>query len=255
MLAELLCIAAVYAFAVVCAHGVARRRSEALEQHYVLVAGNHEDRIEWYMRALQSYSRRSGTDVRVTVVLEESGDGTGAIVEKFARGWDSGIAWQRGGRENLEAAAGLERSYRGVAGFRKGAGASRDGIEERDESVGMEREGINGLAESSDESAGIVGDGTESTAGNAGVARAGKESQAESTGEPAEFVANANRKGDHQLGADSGEGRSATHDEGTDSNGRWRAERRVGAENDSRDRTQTVWVELSKEEDLKRLPI
>ena len=65
MLAELLCIAAVYAFAVVCAHGVARRRSEALEQHYVLVAGNHEDRIEWYMRALQSYSRRSGTDVRV----------------------------------------------------------------------------------------------------------------------------------------------------------------------------------------------
>lgn len=201
VLAEFLCIAAVYAFAVVYAHGVARRRSEALEHHYVLVAGNHEDRIEWYMRALQSYSRRSGTDVRVTVVLEESGDGTGAIVEKFSRGWDGGVAWQRGGREDLKAAAGTERSYRGVAGFRKGAEVSRD-----------------------------PGAGPETATDDGNGA-------------------------DGQAGFGSGGEREALQGEGTDSGGRWRAERRAGDGADGRDRSQTVWVELSKEEDLKRLPL
>lgn len=249
MLAEFLCIAAVYAFAVVYAHGVARRRSEALEHHYVLVAGNHEDRIEWYMRALQSYSRRSGTDVRVTVVLEESGDGTGTIVEKFSRGWDAGVAWQRGGREDLKAATGMERSYRGVAGFRKDAAGARNGIESR--------------GENSDDSAGITRaqeEGHEAVAdtGSSVEAVAGFRKGAEVSRDPGagpETAADDGNGADGQAGFGSGGEREALQGEGTDSGGRWRAERRAGDGADGRDRSQTVWVELSKEEDLKRLPL
>lgn len=117
MLAVLLCIAAVYACAVVYARLVARHRVGSPSRHYVLVAGNHEAQIEWYMRAMQSYSRRSGTDIRVSIIPEGSADETEAIVRTFARE-DSGIEWLEAGDDEL-AGTGGARELRGF-GWRRG---------------------------------------------------------------------------------------------------------------------------------------
>lgn len=94
MLIELLCIAAIYAGAVAYARWVARHRGRSPKERrsYVLVADNHEAQIEWYLRALRRYSRRSGTDVQTTVWLRDSSDETGSIVRQMAR-LDEGIAW------------------------------------------------------------------------------------------------------------------------------------------------------------------
>ncbi len=104
VLAELLCVAAVYACAVLYAHWVARHRNEAAQRHYVLVANNHQSQIEWYMRALQMYSRRTGTDIQITVLLQDSSDETGPIVRKLARS-GAGIEWEDAvnGRERWRA--------------------------------------------------------------------------------------------------------------------------------------------------------
>jgi hypothetical protein len=87
---ELLWIIGFYAAAVVLVHWLIRRNSSEERRHYVLVAGNHQMQIEWYIRALQQFSRRTGTEIGITVVLDQSFDDTGKIMERFARG-DSGI--------------------------------------------------------------------------------------------------------------------------------------------------------------------
>jgi hypothetical protein len=94
MVTGLLWIVGLYAAAVVFAHWMSRRRSGSAHHHYVLVAGNHQMQIEGYIRALQQYSRRTGTDIGITVVLDRSSDDTGAIMERLARG-SSGIDWIR----------------------------------------------------------------------------------------------------------------------------------------------------------------
>ncbi|MBB6732266.1 hypothetical protein [Cohnella zeiphila] len=94
MLAELLGIIAVYALAVLYAHWVASHRSKAEASRYVLVAGNHQAQIEGYLRSMQAYSRRSGTDLAITVLLRNSSDETQPIVEKFAR-HSSDVEWRR----------------------------------------------------------------------------------------------------------------------------------------------------------------
>jgi hypothetical protein len=96
----LLWIVGIYAAAAVWAHWAYRISAGASRRHYVLVAGNEQLQIEGYVRALQRFSRRTGTEIGITVVLDHSSDETGAIVEKFARG-DSGIDWMR--REDEEA--------------------------------------------------------------------------------------------------------------------------------------------------------
>jgi len=74
----------------------------AAKRHYVLLAGNHQMQMEWYVRALRYFSRRTGTDIGITVVLDRaSNDETGSIVELLAR-QDDGIelirtAGDRGG--------------------------------------------------------------------------------------------------------------------------------------------------------------
>ncbi|MBB6638182.1 hypothetical protein [Cohnella thailandensis] len=93
MLAGLCGILVVYALGVLFVHWLARRRHLGDDRHYVLVAGNHEKQIEWYMRSLMSFSRRTGMGLHITVVLEDSKDDTAAIVQKFAKD-DRGIEWR-----------------------------------------------------------------------------------------------------------------------------------------------------------------
>ncbi|RED57615.1 hypothetical protein [Cohnella lupini] len=112
MIPDLLWILAFYAVAAVFAHWIIRRRSKEDHHHYVLVAGNHQMQIEGYIRALQQFSRRTGTEIGITVVLDQSTDDTGKIMERFAR-TDTGIEWVRrtGATEaptESDAAEGLE---------------------------------------------------------------------------------------------------------------------------------------------------
>ncbi|WP_027087228.1 hypothetical protein [Cohnella panacarvi] len=86
MIPDLLWIIGFYVAAAVWAHWAYRQSAGASRRHYVLVAGNHQLHIEGYVRALRRFSRRSGTDIGITVVLDRSTDETGAIVERFSRG-------------------------------------------------------------------------------------------------------------------------------------------------------------------------
>lgn len=88
MILELLWIVGLYAAAVAVAHAALRRwKSGERKRHYVLVAGNHQMQIEWYVRSLQIYSRLTGMDIGITIILDpSSSDETGRIVERFARG-------------------------------------------------------------------------------------------------------------------------------------------------------------------------
>ncbi|WP_276353578.1 hypothetical protein [Cohnella caldifontis] len=107
MFPDLLWIVGIYAAAAAVAHGVLGGRSGGSgSRHYVLVAGNHQLQIEWYLRALRRHSRRTGTDIGITVVLEDSTDETGPILEKFSREED-GIALIRS-EGTSDAAAGSD---------------------------------------------------------------------------------------------------------------------------------------------------
>ncbi|WP_372629489.1 hypothetical protein [Cohnella sp.] len=94
MLPELLWIVGLYVAAAAFAHCIIRRSSGDGHRHYVLVAGNHQMQIEGYIRAIQLFSRRTGTEIGITVVLDRSTDETGPILERMARK-DSGIDWVR----------------------------------------------------------------------------------------------------------------------------------------------------------------
>lgn len=106
MIPELIWIIGFYVAAVVWAHTAYRKSAGSNRRHYVLVAGNHQLQIEGYIRALQQFSRRSGTDIGITVVLDRSTDETGAIMERFSRSED-GIEWMR--REDENALSKLDR--------------------------------------------------------------------------------------------------------------------------------------------------
>ncbi len=94
MLPELLWIVGLYVAAALLVSALVRRSSRKGRRHYVLVAGNHQMQIEGYIRTLQHFSRRTGTDIGITVLLDRSTDETGPILERMARR-DSGIAWVR----------------------------------------------------------------------------------------------------------------------------------------------------------------
>lgn len=99
MIPTLLWILGFYAAAAAWAHWAYRRSAGASRRHYVLVAGNHQLQIEGYIRALQRHARRTGKEIGITVVLDESTDETGAILEKFARGGTNIDCVRRGGEE------------------------------------------------------------------------------------------------------------------------------------------------------------
>ncbi|TFE29021.1 hypothetical protein [Cohnella luojiensis] len=113
MIPDLLWIIGFYAAAAALAHWIIRRGSGENRRHYVLVAGNHQMQIEWYIRALQQFSRRTGTEIGITVVLDQSTDDTGKIMERFARS-HAGIEWIRKEAEYplTDIAAGLEQEDR-----------------------------------------------------------------------------------------------------------------------------------------------
>lgn len=82
---ELLWIVGIYLAAAALAHRMLGKSAGSAKRHYVLVAGNHHLQIEWYIRALKRFSRRTGKDVGITVLLENSTDESGSIVEIFTR--------------------------------------------------------------------------------------------------------------------------------------------------------------------------
>jgi hypothetical protein len=82
---DLLWIISLYVAAAVIVHRSWGRRVSVDRRQYVLVAGNHQMQIEWYIRGLQQFSQRTGTEIGITVVLNDSSDETGSIMEKFAR--------------------------------------------------------------------------------------------------------------------------------------------------------------------------
>lgn len=60
------------------------RKNTGRSRHYVLYARNDETRMEWFIRSIRWFSRRSGTDVRITVVDCGASEETLAIVGRFA---------------------------------------------------------------------------------------------------------------------------------------------------------------------------
>lgn len=210
MLIELLCIAAVYAGGALYVRWVARHRSQSLKEQlrYVLVAGNHEAQIEWYLRGLRRYSRRSGKEVLVTVWLRDSSDETGSIVRQIARG-DDGVVWS-------------DAMAAPVAGFATAGGAS--------DKLGTVAAGSGTDLASEWVDAGLYAD--ERVPGM----------YANADGGWAAHGANADGWTAHDANM-GGEWKA----QGANSGGRW---------TDARlETTQPIWVELSKPEDVARLPI
>ncbi|MGG6312644.1 hypothetical protein [Paenibacillus macerans] len=65
-------------------HGLyLRRKPKDRAIHYILVTSNHENQMEWYLRALSWYARLRGLPLRVTVLDESSEDDTLAIMQKL----------------------------------------------------------------------------------------------------------------------------------------------------------------------------
>ena len=115
MIAVLLVIVCSYSLAAAAVHvasrfGVSR---EPRAKHFVLLAGNHQLQMEWYMRSLQWHARWFGKEVRVTVVNHGSEDETMDIARLFARsGMDvrfrgnmpaaNGAGWEGSGKSGSE---------------------------------------------------------------------------------------------------------------------------------------------------------
>lgn len=139
MIAILLGIVGCYvlAAAVIYASSVIRRGRERKAKHYVLIAGNEGQRMEWYMRSLHRFSHRTGTDVKVTVVDNGSADETLRIAQVFAkRGMDVNVRASED-TEGMAGVAGKETEI--TAGVKQEAGIAdllAGGADEAEEVVG-----------------------------------------------------------------------------------------------------------------------
>ncbi|SDX28203.1 hypothetical protein [Paenibacillus sp. CF384] len=87
MIPVLLWIFGCYALAAAAVHAVSALtwRRERHIKHYVLIAGNEQLQMEWYMRSLRRFSHFTGTEVKVTVVDRGSEDETMSIARCFAK--------------------------------------------------------------------------------------------------------------------------------------------------------------------------
>ncbi|WP_419875581.1 hypothetical protein [Candidatus Pristimantibacillus sp. PTI5] len=83
----LLLVIGCYALAALSVHLAYRiwRGRQQSSKHYVLVAGDRQKNMEWYVRSLFYFSRRMGKDVQLTIVDRGVTDETLAIVERLAR--------------------------------------------------------------------------------------------------------------------------------------------------------------------------
>lgn len=103
MMIDLVWIVAAYAAAAYCVHWrIARMSKESAGgRHFVLVAGNHQMQIEGYIRKLRGFSRKSGADIGITVVLDpSSSDETGKIASILASREEGQIAVVRAGADD-----------------------------------------------------------------------------------------------------------------------------------------------------------
>ncbi|CAM4413902.1 hypothetical protein L1N85_07845 [Paenibacillus alkaliterrae] len=87
MLEILFLIIGCYALAALSVHLAYRARKGKKEsgKHYVLVADDKQNNIEWYVRSMFSFSRRMGTDVRLTIVDQGVNEETKTIVDRLAK--------------------------------------------------------------------------------------------------------------------------------------------------------------------------
>jgi hypothetical protein len=87
MIPVLLWIVGCYALAAVAVHAALVFSSGQSRDvlHYVLIAGNEQLQMEWYMRSLRRFSHFTGREVKVTVVDHGSEDETIGIARFFAR--------------------------------------------------------------------------------------------------------------------------------------------------------------------------
>ncbi|WP_028608247.1 hypothetical protein [Paenibacillus harenae] len=87
MLELLFWVIGCYVLAALSVHLAYRIRSRKRQpgKHYVLVADERQHNMEWVMRNLFSFSRRMGTDVRLTIIDRGVSEETKAIVERMAR--------------------------------------------------------------------------------------------------------------------------------------------------------------------------
>jgi hypothetical protein len=81
-----LLVAGCYAFAAVMVHLAYRLRKGKREagKHYIWVAEGRQPNMEWYVRSLYSYSRRTGEDVRLTIVDCGMTEESRVIAERLA---------------------------------------------------------------------------------------------------------------------------------------------------------------------------
>ncbi|MBD2868404.1 glycosyltransferase family 2 protein [Paenibacillus arenilitoris] len=88
MLELLLLVVGCYVLAALSVHLAFRIRNKKGQagKHYVLVANENQQNIEWVIRSLFDFSRRMGKDVRLTIVDRGVTEETKAIVERMARG-------------------------------------------------------------------------------------------------------------------------------------------------------------------------
>ncbi len=82
----LLLVACCYAVAAAAVHLIHRSRKGKREtgKHYVWVAEGRQPNMEWYVRSLYAYSRRTGEDVRLTIVDCGMAEETRIIAERLA---------------------------------------------------------------------------------------------------------------------------------------------------------------------------
>lgn len=86
MLQILLVVIGAYALAALSVHlfywlSQGRKR---IREHYVLVANEKEQCMEWYMRSFYAFSRWTGKDIKVTVVGRGASAETIAIVDRLS---------------------------------------------------------------------------------------------------------------------------------------------------------------------------
>lgn len=77
-----------YGVAAIAVHAMYRwhvhRHPKSIKRvHYVLITQNHENQMEWVLRALHWYSKMKGIALRVTLLDNESIDDTLAIAKKM----------------------------------------------------------------------------------------------------------------------------------------------------------------------------
>ncbi|MEK3883905.1 hypothetical protein [Paenibacillus sp. PL2-23] len=116
MLNVLLLIISCYAAAALLVHlayWIGRGRS-GKGKHYVLIASDGQEKMEWYLRMLRAFSRWMGRDVRLTVVDVGASTDTMAVVERWRRSGQEVHVHARKAGVNPETEVG-KRSHDGVS--------------------------------------------------------------------------------------------------------------------------------------------